>query len=516
MAKLPINLIGIVENGGTETESDLASAIPQSFGTAITPIIWNGGLPVLDSLNIVGAISDGLTTVETVKAEVKAILLAVASTLDQVRGKSKLCSSLAYNANTVLTDLEVRYAEIKAELDRTLEDLDRLESVMPDVLAEIKGVEAIELSEYELNMKQSYDSLAYLEKMYSSSSELSLSLDEVVISAETIGQQLIKYVQNMMSNAKSYEAEINRLGLKISAMSKLSISVSRNLSAFEFTYETVIAGLASLSEKQDLAEAGILEYRKNLQLILQKVRLLNATVDSNTNALMVVSETLHEDSCYLNEKREEVNAITANCDHAKALLDEYYDLLVGGNFLEAGDNVKLGRSGCAVVVNGYLPILPQCPLPPIAPPVGGDIFVNQGPLPECPPPICPPPPNNIDLDEEERPTTTPPPPKKCKFKLLDDNANRVIDDDLDLYIDGVFIKEMKGSVNPSTTHEFEMEEGPRKIELKFKKSNGKHTAKEIYITNNKGENVFAGNVGCSSNTPKGTVIFSAVANLRCG
>jgi hypothetical protein len=86
------------------------------------------------------------------------------------------------------------------------------------------------------------------------------------------------------------------------------------------------------------------------------------------------------------------------------LLDRYFELFVGGNFMRKGDNIQLNRVGNVTIVNAYLPELAPCPKPPVLPPIAADVKFVQEPLPNCPPPICAPPANPTPFPR----TSTPP------------------------------------------------------------------------------------------------------------
>lgn len=104
--------------------------------------------------------------------------------------------------------------------------------------------------------------------------------------------------------------------------------------------------------------------------------------------------------------------------------------------------------------------------------------------------------------------------KSCTILVKDLNANMIIDDDLDLYINGNFSVMFPGSVNPTTEYNVLVNDGNVLFEFKFKKSNGKNTKKEIEIYNG-GTRIFQQVVTCYSTTVPGTVVSRFSVPVTC-
>lgn len=92
--------------------------------------------------------------------------------------------------------------------------------------------------------------------------------------------------------------------------------------------------------------------------------------------------------------------------------------------------------------------------------------------------------------------------KRCKVKIKDLNANRIIDDDLDLYVNGVFAKSFPGSTDPTTEYEIETEDGNVEFIFKYMKYNGYGTKKEIEIYDDSGAKIYTGVIAFNPLNPK--------------
>jgi hypothetical protein len=267
--------------------------------------------------------------------------------------------------------------------------------------------------------------------------------------------------------------------------------------------------LKTLSDKHQQSVNYLNEYNESLKTIndlyAENANLLNELADNVSQ----YRQNFNDAQCFYSEQEQKMKSILQACEKTSVGIDEYYDLFVGGNFIKSGDNIQLNRIGCSIIINAYLPALTECPRLPVAPPIGPDIKFTQADLPVCPPPIC-------TTTPAPTTTTTTTATPTCPFVIKDHNENKIIDDDLDLYVDGKFIRTFVGSTNPNTQYEFNFSTGTHLFEFKLKKANGKGTAKQIeIIRKTDGKQMAWRSVSCRTGTAIGKTIFSASIFLEC-
>lgn len=87
-------------------------------------------------------------------------------------------------------------------------------------------------------------------------------------------------------------------------------------------------------------------------------------------------------------------------------------------------------------------------------------------------------------------TTTTPDPctnlASCEVTIADKNANKVIDDNYDVFVNGVYAFAMPGNANPETVYKKVMPSGRVTLTFKRTASNGHGTEKQLEATNGKG------------------------------
>jgi hypothetical protein len=355
-----------------------------------------------------------------------------------------------------LTD---RIKGLKEKYERNYSKVTDLVSRLPK-LDDLKDViDSNSLKFYQSNYTTASDSLSYIDYKHTEFLGKEDDLDLLQASVSTDALKVLRTIEILISKSKEYKDTLSNIELKINAVSKLSISIDRNINACSLIYASAIKSFGLLKEKQTTSETYLKEYNKCL-IDLDKFY-ANFTVKINIiEAEFDNFKSLYEEAvCYLNQKEEELTAIANSCDLSIGDLDYYYDLFIGSNYITAGDNIKLNRVGCAVVVHAYLPEPTECKKPPLIPPIASNITLEQAPLPKCPPPVCSttPAPTTTTTTTTKAPTV----PPKCNTQAKSGGAGVTVNnynfepwsgtvsvvydmysakDKCDVYLDGILIR----------------------------------------------------------------------------
>ena len=197
---------------------------------------------------------------------------------------------------------------------------------------------------------------------------------------------LVENIKNRVANYNKLLLDIDR---RIAAIIKLSLNVNKNAFSGEFMLEVMINSFEKLQEKQEQRKQKIKEFNNTLTFLITFCKKMQTEVlilERDLNDLLLDFDRI---KCGIESKASTLTEIEKQCDMAGATLDEYFDLLVGCNFIAAGSNIRLNREGCSCVISAVQPELEECPQVPISPSIPADVFIKEGKLPVCPPQMCP-------------------------------------------------------------------------------------------------------------------------------
>jgi hypothetical protein len=494
MAKLPLNLIAL----NTENAVEYA------------PLIWDNGAALSD-VSIKTFIRKR-NNAETLRLSISSQLQRLALQIEHNQNKLDMVTVETANIQKGLTFLIAKYDILKLKFATYSKDLTALVAKLPNLTALRSQIRDTTLSELEENYSLATSTVDYLTTYRLNAQQTELDLDIMQVQLKANSTRVVSTIQNLINRTTTYQTSISALDTKISTLSKLSVSVDANISACTYIAATVNKSLKTLSDKQLQSADYLNSYNESLKAI-NDLYAENSNLLGNLEATVSqYKQNFNDAQCFYNEQEQKMQAILKACEKTSAGIDEYYDLFVGGNFIKKGDTIQLNRIGYSIIINAYLPALTECPRLPIAPPLGPDIKFIQDDLPVCPPPIC----TTTPAPTTTTTTTTTTAKPTCTFIIKDHNENTIIDDDLDLYVDGKFVQTFTGSTNPSTSYEMNFSSGTHTFEFKVKKPNGKGTAKQIEILRKSDNKQLAWRtVYCRMGTAVGTTIFSASIYLPC-
>ena len=491
MTKLPLDLIEV----NTEKAVDFA------------PLVWDNGVALSD-VSIFSFLKEkrkNRSLAKTIDSKILSLAMMIAHSQKKLDKLTVDSDSL----QTKIAYLNGRVADLKAQYQKYIEVLTKLTQSFPDIATLKTEIRETTLYELETNYQSTMDTMGYLLTRQLEASIKEDSLDARQAEIANNSMKVVRTLKSLITKTQDYQSTMEDLNNKLNTISKLTINVEKNINACTYIFPTLTRAFEELAKKQAVNDNFVEEYDALIERITALYK-ANVSMINRMEASLERFGAKYEDAqCYFEQKQKELNDTVNVCDRAARLLDEYYELFIGANFIKKGENVQLNRVGCYVIINAYLPELKECPKPPVLPPMAADIKFGQEDLPVCPPPIC-----TTTPAPTFPPTTTQPP--ECDFTILDGNANRALDDDLDLYVDGKFVKTFVGSVDPSTSYDFKWPSGTHTFEFKFKKSNNNNTVKEITLKRKSdGKQIFYETVSCASSTPIGKTVWSKTVNLTC-
>lgn len=310
----------------------------------------------------------------------------------------------------------------------------------------------------------------------------------------------------------------SKLVLAYRNLSDLSYSLELDVKEYEKQFKELLAQYQSARDAiQELKKS--LSYLKSyskdnvvttkndtgsgLNFLLNTIPDLDHTYDSlaliipKLSSFMGDTEDLHSSyTCYVSQLNDALAKFSALYQSLYQECQVKWLRLIGGSYIKEGNNIEFNRSCGVITISARLPTLPECPpveylhVPP------PQFIIYPGPENDCP--------------ECENP------PKLCRLKVIDDNANKIIDDDLDLYIDGKFVKTFIGSVDAKSEYKIDVESGTHKFEFRFKKANGRNTAKQVSIVDESGKYLLnKEQVECYSDSAIGAVVWTKKLDVKC-
>lgn len=348
-------------------------------------LAWNSTSVEVEQLNI---LLQDYERAESASAKIGALIAGHQYLLDFNRQKLQALVGSALCLDDKVTLLQLKMQDLQTKYNQFLAELETLSDSLPPLLASVQQIDEKLIVKATGNYRDYSDNLALAYHSYAGARLIDRDLAIYRESVKTLSLISQRELQQLDTNLQAGEKQLQATDSAHLELTNLHTDIQAVLNQCQ-------VGLRQTEKACNEVE------NLNAVVIRKTVEYLDllASLEGVTKGMMQRTAVLEqyiasfnsqyeEANCYFSRKEKELSLLTNSCRRNYESLRYYHDLFVGSNFIRAGDNIQLNRTGCAVIVNAYLPELKPCPKPPVLPPMAGDISVNQEPLPDCPPPLC--------------------------------------------------------------------------------------------------------------------------------
>ena len=370
MTKLHISQIGLQEQN-------------QSL---ISPVVWENGA-ALSNINPLNLIKTKIAN------ESNAFMLnhtLVGLKLD-MNLAAKRVETLHVYVNSLQKDvnyLNVELVALEGRYRRHKNLLLELEEYIGLIKGLVAQVDIDKLLQIEQAYKNAKETVQKMEVKVLEATEQDLQLAVLKRDSTSIADRIDGILSSLMGKADEYQTILKDLTSRINSLSKLSIVVDKNANAIEFLLKMLSNSVTLMIEKQERRAELMDEMATEAAKLRRMYDAFIARLNWSQEQMDILMLNFEDAKCAVENQNAALERAEKMCDSNADLLEEYYRLIIGCNFLAAGDNIRLNRKGCSCEISAVLPPMQDCPVPLLVPSVPPDISIIEGKSPVCPPQFC--------------------------------------------------------------------------------------------------------------------------------
>lgn len=370
MTKLHISQIGLQEQN-------------QSL---ISPVVWENGA-ALSNINPLNLIKTKIAN------ESNAFMLnhtLVGLKLD-MNLAAKRVETLHVYVNSLQKDvnyLNVELVALEGRYRRHKNLLLELEEYIGLIKGLVAQVDIDKLLQIEQAYKNAKENVQKMEVKVLEAAEQDLQLSALKRDSTSIADRIDGILSSLMGKADEYQTILRDLTSRINSLSKLSIVVDKNANAIEFLLKMLSNSVTLMIEKQERRAELMDEMATEAAKLRRMYDAFIARLNWSQEQMDILMSNFEDAKCAVENQNAALERAEKMCDSNADLLEEYYRLIIGCNFLAAGDNIRLNRKGCSCEISAVLPPMQDCPVPLLVPSVPPDITIIEGESPVCPPQFC--------------------------------------------------------------------------------------------------------------------------------
>ena len=365
----------------------------------INPVVWENGaaLSRVDVLGLLKKKSYNETNSFLLTHFIKGAQLKMQTAASRV----ETCRRRVQGMQEESAYLTLEFEKLSSRYAKNSDSLDNLVLQVEEIKDKAKEVDSDKLLRLDQNFKQARIMVADMDKKSIEANEKDMQLGIVQRETSSLSNRVSGMLATLLGKAQEYNSLLIDITGRVNAIRKLSLNVTSNANAVDYMFNMLTNSVAMLRTKQ--------EYRQSLldELVSEAMRITNLFLDFE-NRLFEVERAAEETAyqfenirCSVDDNNKALDAIEKTCDTAADLLDYYYRLFIGCNFMRAGKNIRFNREGCSCVIDAILPPLPEYEKPLLVPSIPADISIMEEKAKPCPPQFCEP--------DPPPPTTTPAP-----------------------------------------------------------------------------------------------------------